>query len=157
MKKSIQLFEIMKSEGSTPCVVTGAPESDCHVVGLKLLEFSLKSKGFEIHNLGACTSCAEFVEKAQACQPLAVVISAMNGQALNDLAGLRDQLEQAGLGQLPIYIGGNLSVGSQKDPVAIDAAFAAIGIKVLQTFEEVADELGRLAEAAGRPTTRQWG
>ena len=119
-----------------PCrVVLGVPESDAHVVAAKLLEFGLRDRGYDVLNLGACTPCGKFVAAALESEPLAIVACGQNGHALVDLADLFERLTAVGLGHVPIFAGGNLSVGADKNPAGLREAFAAIGIKVLDSFE----------------------
>lgn len=99
-----------------PSVILGVTESDAHVVANHLIAFLLKEKGFDVINLGACTSVAEFTQAYQDYpESIAMIIGSMNGHAYEDLDGLADK-KQMGQIKCPVILGGNLSVGSQKSP-----------------------------------------
>ena len=129
-------------------VVLAGPESDCHVVGLKLLEFFLTELGWDVVNIGVCSSSTEIAAAARYHDPLAVLISSQNGHGLKDLASLRDLLDKHGLVGLRVFVGGNLSVGSEKDPKRVREAFLERGLEVIESFEQ-AEELVRTI-AVGR-------
>src|SRR5207249_2588915 len=118
-------------------VVVAAPESDCHVVALTLLAHFLEEHGYEVHNLGVCTPSVEVAHAAAELGARAVLVSAQSGHAWKDLADLASRMAALGVGDTtPVFIGGNLSVGAAKDPARIRQAFAAIGITVLDSFED---------------------
>jgi methylaspartate mutase sigma subunit len=126
-------------------VVVATSESDAHVVALSLLDQFLTEHGFAVHNLGVCTPSREIAQAAAEVDPCAVCISAQNGHALKDLAELASQMEAVGAAAVPVFVGGNLSVGADKDPARLHAEFARRGLRVLASFEEVLEVLaGRL-------------
>ncbi|ESS10995.1 MAG: glutamate mutase subunit S [uncultured archaeon A07HR60] len=108
-----------------PVVVLGTIGSDAHVVGITLLEHALEDAGFEVHNLGAQTSCAEFAEAAAATGADGVLISSLYGHAEQDCRGLHDRLEQTG-NEYVTCIGGNLSVG-QAELSEVQQTFREMG------------------------------
>jgi len=91
--------------------ILGVAESDCHVVANRLIAASLRDDGFDVINLGSCTSVADFAA-AFAAHPEAeaVLIGSINGHAFDDLADLPAMRAQ-GLLDCPIVVGGRLSVG----------------------------------------------
>jgi methylaspartate mutase sigma subunit len=98
-------------------VVIGVPGDDVHVVANKVAEALLTALGYEVVNLGVLVPVAAFVEAAGEVDAAAVVLSSLNGHALANCGELPRELERAGL-QLPVYLGGNVSVGRQDwDPV----------------------------------------
>lgn len=94
-------------------VVAGVVGDDIHVMGIRLVEHALKSAGARVVSLGVLTPVVEFVEAAVETAADAVVISSSNGHAALFCEGIRDVFTEAGLGGLPLYIGGNLRVGSR--------------------------------------------
>ena len=94
-------------------VVTGVVGDDIHVLGIRLVEHALKSEGANVVSLGVMTPVREFVDAAIETAADAVVISSSNGHARLSCDGIRDVFTEAGLGSIRLYIGGNLSVGSQ--------------------------------------------
>lgn len=128
-------------------VVLAVPSSDCHVVGNRLLEWLLSSEGYEVKNLGVCTPSHEIAAEIANCEPIAAVIGGYNGHALADLADLRELMAVYGVPpDLPVYIGGNLTVGVDKSQVTVQ--FAQIGLTVLDTFEELLHRLSSLPKPA---------
>ncbi|WP_202881839.1 cobalamin-dependent protein [Sinorhizobium meliloti] len=96
------------SEGRV--IILGVAGSDCHVVANKLIEYELRASGFDVINLGACTSVDEFVNAFQSHPDAdAMVIGSVNGHAYEDLKALRDAKDNL-LIPCPIIVGGNLGV-----------------------------------------------
>lgn len=92
-------------------VILGVAASDCHVVANRLIAMSLVEAGFDVVNLGACTSVEAFAE-AFAARPEAecVLIGSVNGHAYDDLADLPAVRRRGGLA-CPVVLGGRLGVG----------------------------------------------
>lgn len=122
-------------------VLIATPKSDCHAVALKLLEIFLAGRGHDVKNIGPCSSSYEIALEAAGFEPEAIFISAQNGHALQDLTDLRDYLRVFGAQGVPVFIGGNLTVGAEKDHSEVRAEFKAIGITVIQEFEQAAEVL----------------
>ncbi len=130
-------------------VILGVAASDAHVVANHLIAHVLRAQGYDVVNLGACTSVAEF---AAACEDhpkaLALLIGSHNGHALQDLRGLR-AAKSAGRIHCPVVLGGNLSVGSQKNADQL-ARLKEEGVDaILGSYEEIPAFLRRV-EAAKR-------
>ncbi|MER9191553.1 cobalamin-dependent protein [Mesorhizobium australicum] len=113
------------SEGRV--VILGVAESDCHVVANKLIEYELSRSGFDVINLGACTSVDEFVAAFQ-LHPYtdALVIGSLNGHAYEDLKAIKDAKRDL-LISCPIIVGGNLGV-TRDQAAKTKAALLAIGV-----------------------------
>src|ERR1700736_2583269 len=92
-------------------VVTGVAGDDIHVMGIRLVDHALKSAGANVVSLGVMTPISEFVEAAVETAADAVVLSSSNGHAAISCDGIREALIEAGLGDMLLYIGGNLNVG----------------------------------------------
>lgn len=135
----------MTTIASRKTILLATPASDCHVVANKLLEFVCRQLGYDVYNLGVCTPTEEIVATAKEHCPTAILISSQNGHAFTDLAPLQEALREAGLAHLPVYAGGNLSVGAHKDPHLLRAQFQAIGVNVLESFDELKPLLVSLA------------
>jgi methylaspartate mutase sigma subunit len=105
-------------------VILGVAASDSHAVANHLIAHGLRELGYDVVNLGTCTSVAEF---AVACQENpeaeAVLIGSLNGHAHEDLRDL-PAARRAGLIHCPVIVGGNLSVGARKDPTAHERLYA---------------------------------
>ena len=92
-------------------VVTGTVGQDSHVIGSKILSRVLKEEGFKVVELGALTPPEEFIKVAQETAADAILISSLYGMAEIDLAGFKDKCVESGLGDVLLYLGGNLAVG----------------------------------------------
>ncbi|MEU5634067.1 MULTISPECIES: cobalamin-dependent protein [Streptomyces] len=130
-------------------VVLGVTASDAHAVANQLIAHDLRAEGYTVINLGVCTPVSEFVRAVREnTGVLAVVIGSLNGHAHEDL---RDLPAARAAGQLPcpVVLGGNLSVGSTKDPGALDRLHR-LGVDHILT--ELSDLLPLLRELARRTT-----
>lgn len=143
---------VMRQDGAGPPpgrpsrVLLAVPESDAHVVANTLLEYFLKQRGCPVLNLGACTPAADIAAAARDFAPDAILISSHNGHAFDDLRALPEAMAAAGAGHVPVYLGGNLSVGADKQ-LTDTTRFRALGIRVVTSFEAI-DEILRLPPAA---------
>lgn len=98
----------------TKTLVLGVIGSDVHAVGNKILEIAFSEAGFNVVNLGVLVSQKEFVEAAIETNADAIMVSSLYGHAEIDCRGLREALVEAGIGDILMYIGGYLVVGSQE-------------------------------------------
>lgn len=128
-------------------ILIAAPLSDCHSVSPKLLETHLTEQGYAVKNLGACCSTGEIAEGTAAFRPDAIFLCAQNGHALMDLRDLPVAFARRAVVAPPVYLGGNVTVGSVKDAAGTHAAFAELGIEILDSFEEAMRVLAELAGA----------
>jgi methylaspartate mutase sigma subunit len=129
-------------------LVTGVVGDDIHVVGIRLVEHALKSAGAKVVSLGVMTPVEEFVGAAVETAADGVVISSSNGHAALFCEGIRDAFTEAGLGDLPLFIGGNLAVGRLRTWDEVEQAFLELGFT--QVFEPDANldaAMVRLAQA----------
>jgi methylaspartate mutase S subunit len=92
-------------------IVTGTVGQDSHVIGIKLLSRFLTDEGFKVIELGGLTPPEEFIKVVQETAADAILISSLYGMAELDLEGFKDKCIEAGLKDVILYLGGNLSVG----------------------------------------------
>jgi len=118
-------------------IVTGVAGDDIHVMGIRLVEHALKSAGAEIVSLGVMTPLSEFVEAATETAADAVVMSSSNGLAAISCDGIREAFIEAGLGDILLYIGGNLNVGRSVSHEDVERQFKILGFD--RVFEPGAD------------------
>lgn len=107
-------------------LVTGVIGSDTHIVGNRILSMALEKAGFKVVGLGALTPAEDFVKAAIETNADAILISSLYGQGELDCKGFRDLCIEAGLGDILIYVGGNLVVGKQPWP-EVEKRFTAMG------------------------------
>ena len=108
-------------------VVLGVIGNDIHIVGNKVLEQCLREWGYRVLNIGANRTPKEFACAAAESDANAVLIGSLNGEALHWSRSLRTCFEEAGVGDLLIYMGGNL-LNTYTDNDKVDKIFADIGI-----------------------------
>jgi methylaspartate mutase sigma subunit len=92
-------------------VVTGVVGNDVHVVANRLIDISLRERGFEVFNLGVNTYLEEFIDALIETDADVLLISSLNGEAegwSRDLPILKAKYD---LKDIVFMIGGNLAVG----------------------------------------------
>lgn len=93
-------------------VVTGVVGNDIHVVANRLIELSLKARGYDVFNLGVNTYLEEFFDAAVETGADVMMISSLNGEAegwCREVKLLRARYKN--LDNIIMMIGGNLVVG----------------------------------------------
>jgi methylaspartate mutase sigma subunit len=107
-------------------VVLGVIGADCHAVGNKILGHAITAAGFETVNLGVLVSQKEFIDAAIETDAQAILIGSLYGHGEMDCRGLRDRCREAGIGDILLYVGGNLVVG-KTDFAEVEGKFRAMG------------------------------
>ncbi len=100
------------TDKDTPVIVLGVIGADCHAVGNRILDEFFTEQKFRVINTGVMTSQDEFVQAARENNATAIMVSTLYGHGEIDCSGLRDKCDNAGLNDIILYIGGNLTVGS---------------------------------------------
>lgn len=107
-------------------LVMGVIGADVHSVGNKILAYAFSEAGFEVINLGVMVSQEEYIKAAVETDADAILVSSLYGHGEIDCPGLREKCDEAGLQNIPLYIGGNLVVG--KTPFKeVEAKFHDMG------------------------------
>ena len=112
-------------------VVTGVVGNDIHVVANRLIDLSLRARGYEVFNLGVNTHLEEFFDAAVETGAEVLMISSLNGEA--EGWGREVRLLKAkyrNLDDLIMMIGGNLVVG-RGDPEDIIARYKKYGFDIV--------------------------
>lgn len=94
-------------------VVTGVVGNDIHVVANRLIDLSLKARGYEVYNLGVNTYLEEFFDAVVETGAEVLMISSLNGEAEGwgrEVKLLKSKYKN--LDDVIMMIGGNLVVGS---------------------------------------------
>ena len=107
-------------------VVLGVIGADCHAVGNKILNYALLQGGFEVINLGVLVPQEEFINAAIETNAKAILVASLYGHGEIDCRGLKDRCREAGLGDIKLYVGGNLVVG-KTDFTEVRNKFLAMG------------------------------
>ncbi|NLA96151.1 MAG: methylaspartate mutase subunit S [Clostridiaceae bacterium] len=107
-------------------LVIGVIGADVHAVGIRILEFAFREAGYQVTNLGVMVSQEEYIGAALETGADAIIVSSLYGHGELDCRGLRDKCEEAGLGGILLYVGGNIVVGKQ-DFSDVEKRFHAMG------------------------------
>ncbi len=97
-------------------IITGVIGADAHNVGIRILSCALEQAGFRVISLGALTPAEDFIRAAIETDADAILVSSLYGQGHLDCRGFRDRCLEAGIGDILLYVGGNLVVGKQDWP-----------------------------------------
>jgi methylaspartate mutase sigma subunit len=109
-----------------PSLVLGVIGFDCHSVGNKILDAFFAEQGFQVTNLGVMVSQDEFISAAIETGADAILVSSLYGHGTIDCDGLRGRCIERGIGDVILYVGGNLVVG-KTDAAEIERTFLAMG------------------------------
>jgi methylaspartate mutase S subunit len=109
-----------------PTVITGTVGMDAHVIGTKVVSRSLKDAGYNVVELGMQVSPEEFISVAQETNADAILMTSLYGMAELDLKDFNEKRMEAGLGDVLLYIGGNLVIG-RYDPKEVEPRFKKLG------------------------------
>ncbi|MGX9417387.1 methylaspartate mutase subunit S [Vibrio sp. RC27] len=94
-------------------VVTGVVGNDIHVVANRLIDLSLRARGYEVFNLGVNTYLEEFFDAAVETGAEVLLISSLNGEAEGwgrEVKAIKSKYKN--IDDLIMMIGGNLVVGT---------------------------------------------
>ncbi|NIB40580.1 methylaspartate mutase subunit S [Pseudomaricurvus alkylphenolicus] len=94
-------------------VVTGVVGNDIHVVANRLIDLSLRARGYDVYNLGVNTHLQEFFDAVVETGAEVLMISSLNGEAEGwgrEVRLLKSKYKS--LDDVIMMIGGNLTVGS---------------------------------------------
>jgi methylaspartate mutase sigma subunit len=95
-------------------VVLGVIGSDVHAVGNRILAYALEQAGLKVVNIGVLASQEEFINAAIETSAKAILVSSLYGHGELDCRGLREKAMEAGIGNITMYVGGNLVVGKRE-------------------------------------------
>lgn len=115
-----------KQEKKSYTIILGVIGFDCHSVGNKILDAFFTERGFKVINLGVMVSQDEFISAALESAADAILVSSLYGHGEIDCDGFRDRCIERGIGDIILWVGGNLVVG-KKDFSEVEAKFRAMG------------------------------
>lgn len=84
------------------------------------MQLALEDAGFEVFNLRTCNRPQHFSEAALEANAHAVFVSSLNGEGEFWCSNFRRHFDAIGLGNIILYVGGNLVVGSRPQQDVID-------------------------------------
>lgn len=95
-------------------IVIGVIGADVHAVGNRIIEHTLKKEGFEVINIGVLSSQEDFINAAVESDADMILVSSLYGHGEMDCRGLREKCIEAGIGDILLFVGGNIVVGKQE-------------------------------------------
>lgn len=107
-------------------IVLGVIGFDCHSVGNKILDAFFSERRFKVINLGVMVSQDEFISAAIESAADAILVSSLYGHGEIDCDGLRGRCIERGIGDIILWVGGNLVVG-KKDFSEVEEKFLSMG------------------------------
>ncbi|MDD3348543.1 MAG: methylaspartate mutase subunit S [Bacilli bacterium] len=94
-------------------IVIGVIGADVHAVGNKIIEYVLKNEGYNVVNVGVLSSQEDFINAAIETNAQAILVSSLYGHGEIDCRGMREKCIESGIGDILLYVGGNIVVGKQ--------------------------------------------
>jgi len=107
-------------------LVLGVIGFDAHVIGNRILDYAFQKAGFNVHNLGIFCSQNDFINAAIETAADVILVGSIYGHAELDCKGFREKCIEAGIGDITLYLGGNLAVG-ERDWNDIEKTFLEMG------------------------------
>jgi len=107
-------------------LVLGVIGSDVHAVGNRILDYAFSQAGFKVINIGVLSTQEEFIHAAIETNAEVMLVSSLYGHGEMDCRGLREKCQETGIGNILMYVGGNLVIGKQ-DFELVKERFLAMG------------------------------
>lgn len=132
-----------------PKVILTTIPSDSHTWNLIYMQLLLEENGFEVFNLGPCTSYEEVLQTCTEITPDLILVSTVNGHGYLEGKMLIEKLKQLPVIQdIPLYIGGKLSTDKNLSYLYAMELEMAGYTKVYYENEEVDDFVAQLHKIA---------
>ncbi len=94
-------------------IVLGVIGDDIHVVGNRIIQLALEESGFHVFNLRTRNRPEHFCQAALETNADVVMVSSLNGEGEYWCSDFRQQFINIGLGDIILYVGGNIVVGNR--------------------------------------------
>ncbi|HUX47380.1 MAG TPA: methylaspartate mutase subunit S [Desulfosporosinus sp.] len=107
-------------------LILGVIGSDVHAVGNRILDYAFTQADFKVINIGVLATQEEFIHAAIETNAAVLLVSSLYGHGEMDCRGLREKCQEMGIGDILMYVGGNLVVGKQ-DFKSVKDRFLAMG------------------------------
>ena len=107
-------------------VVIGVIGADVHAVGNKIIDYVLSENNYNVVNIGVLSSQEDFINAAIETDAKAILVSSLYGHGEMDCKFFKEKCEEAGLGHVKLYVGGNIVVGKQ-DFLEVEKRFKDMG------------------------------
>ena len=107
-------------------IVIGVISADVHAVGNRIIEYVLTNEGYNVVNIGVLSTQEDFINAAIETNAQMIMVSSLYGHGELDCVGLREKCVEAGIGEILLYVGGNIVVGKQ-DFETVEKRFKDMG------------------------------
>lgn len=107
-------------------IVIGVIGADVHAVGNRIIDYVLTQGGFNVVNIGVLSSQEDFINAAIESDAKMILVSSLYGHGEIDCRGMREKCIEAGIGDILLYVGGNIVVGKQ-DFATVEKRFLDMG------------------------------
>ncbi len=107
-------------------IVIGVIGADVHAVGNKIIEYTLTNAGYNVVNIGVLSTQEDFINAAIETDASLILVSSLYGHGEIDCRGMREKCIEAGIGEILLYVGGNIVVGKQ-DFIQVKQTFMDMG------------------------------
>jgi len=94
-------------------IVIGVIGADVHAVGNKIIEYTLTNAGYNVVNIGVLSTQEDFIHAAIETAAPIILVSSLYGHGEIDCRGMRAKCIESGIGDVLLYVGGNIVVGKQ--------------------------------------------
>ena len=130
-------------------VVIGVIGADVHAVGNKIIDYVLSDRGYNVINIGVLSSQEDFINAAIETDAKAILVSSLYGHGEMDCRFFKEKCEEAGLGHVKLYVGGNIVVGKQDfgevetrfKKMGFDRVYAP-GTKIELALDDLREDIG---------------
>ncbi len=130
-------------------VVIGVIGADVHAVGNKIIDYVLSNNGYDVVNIGVLSTQEDFINAAIETDAEAILVSSLYGHGEMDCKFMKEKCEEAGIGHVKLYVGGNIVVGKQ-DFAEVERRFMEMGFdRVYGPGQKIEDALEDLREDIG--------
>ncbi|MGD9604970.1 MAG: methylaspartate mutase subunit S [Bacilli bacterium] len=107
-------------------IVIGVIGADVHAVGNRIIEYVLTNEGYNVVNIGVLSTQEDFINAAIETNAKMIMVSSLYGHGELDCRGMREKCIEAGIGDILLYVGGNIVVGKQ-DFETVEKRFKDMG------------------------------
>ena len=130
-------------------VVIGVIGADVHAVGNKIIDYVLTENGYNVVNIGVLSTQEDFINAAIETDAKAILVSSLYGHGEMDCQFMKEKCEEAGLGHVKLYVGGNIVVGKQDfkevekrfQKMGFDRVYAP-GTKIEHALSDLKEDIG---------------
>jgi methylaspartate mutase sigma subunit len=130
-------------------IVIGVIGADVHAVGNKIIEYTLTNAGYNVVNIGVLSSQEDFINAAIETDAELILVSSLYGHGEIDCRGMREKCVEFGIGDIFLYVGGNIVVGKQ-DFTQVKKTFQDMGFnRVYPPGTPIDDALTDIREDLG--------